>query len=461
VVGVSRPSSDSNINFEVWLPQAIWNGKFLSTGEGGFAGVPNYSRGNGLEGGLDALVRRGYATASTDTGHSNTDPFWAVGHPQKAIDYLYRAKHLVTIAAKGLVAAYYGQAPNRSYFSSCSNGGRQGLMEAQRYPEDYDGIVVGAPWNYQSHSTAGIVWDAQVEATTPLPAAKLPAITAAALAACDASDGLVDGVIANPQACNFNPATLLCTSVETNSCLTQSQLTSLIGHYHGPSNPRTGEQIFSGWSVGGEAGWTTNIVGTQSNFTSPGRPYFSNLVYENPSWDYLTFNFDSDMAYADAKVGSLGNSIAVDMSAARNRGVKIIQYQGWNDQMLQPGESPQYYSQVASAMGGLGATQNFYRLFMVPGMMHCSSGPGATSFGGSGQQPPPVRDAIHDIQTALENWVERGIPPDGMIATKYTDDAATTRTILLQRPLCLWPLVPRYTGGGNPSDASNFSCVGP
>jgi hypothetical protein len=456
----SRPTTDSNIFAEVWLPQSTWNGKFLSSGEGGFAGVPNYTR-LGLDGGLDELLRRGYATASTDTGHSSTDTFWAVGHPQKAIDYLYRAKHLVTVAAKGLIAAYYGQAPNRSYFNSCSNGGRQGLMEAQRYPEDYDGIVVGAPWNFQSHSNAGMVWDAQVEAATPLPAAKLPAITAAALAACDASDGLVDGVIANPQMCNFNPATLLCTGAETNSCLTQSQLTSLMGHYQGARNPRTGEQIFPGWSVGGEAGWATSIIGPGTNATGLGGLYMKNLVFENPSYDYLTFNFDSDMAFADSKVGVLGNSIALDMSAARNRGVKIIQYQGWNDQVLQPGESPQYYSQVANVMGGLSATQNFYRLFMVPGMTHCYFGPGATSFGAVGQQIPPVRDATHDIETALENWVERGILPDGMIATKYTDDAAATRSILLQRPLCLWPLVPRYNGTGNSNDSSSFSCVSP
>jgi feruloyl esterase len=167
------------------------------------------------------------------------------------------------------------------------------------------------------------------------------------------------------------------------------------------------------------------------------------------------------MAFADSKVGVLGNSIALDMSAARNRGVKIIQYQGWNDQVLQPGESPQYYSQVANVMGGLSPTQNFYRLFMVPGMTHCYFGPGATSFGGVGQQIPPVRDATHDIETALENWVERGIAPDGMIATKYTDDAAATRSIVLQRPLCLWPLVPRYNGTGNSNDSSNFSCVSP
>src|SRR5262249_31797284 len=254
----SRPTTDSNIFAEVWLPQSTWNGKFLSTGEGGFAGVPNYSRGAGLEGGLDALLRHGYAAASTDTGHSNTDTFWAVGHPQKAIDYLYRAKHLVTVAAKGLIAAYYGQAPNRSYFSSCSNGGRQGLMEAQRYPEDYDGFVVGAPWNYQSHSNAGFVWDAQTLRApgATIPAAKLLAINKAVLAACDATDGVAGGVIEDPSRCSFKPESLLCKGAESDGCLTQPQVSALNKLYDGPKHPRTGKSIFPGWARGGELGWT-------------------------------------------------------------------------------------------------------------------------------------------------------------------------------------------------------------
>src|SRR6516225_4875155 len=161
VQGLSKPSSDSSIFFEVWLPQPDqWNSRFLSTGEGGYAGSPNYTR-NGLDGGMDELLRRGYATAGTDTGHKTGDAWWAVGHPEKAVDYLYRAKHLTTVAAKGVVAAYYGKPASYSYFSSCSNGGRQGLLEAQRYPEDYDGLVIGAPWNFQSHSNAGFVWDTQ------------------------------------------------------------------------------------------------------------------------------------------------------------------------------------------------------------------------------------------------------------------------------------------------------------
>src|SRR5262249_801509 len=189
-----------------------------------------------------------------------------------------------------------------------------------------------------------------------------------------------------------------------------------------------------------------------------GQGYFANLVFEDQNWDYSTFDFDGDMAYADERVGAFGNAIATDLSQARRRGVKIIQYHGWNDQTLQPAYSPEYYNAVAAAMGGPERTRQFYRLFMVPGMRHCYFGPGATSFGGVGQQIPPEREAVHDIQTALERWVEHGVAPNRMIATKYTDDAPTTRTILLTRPLCPYPQVARYRGSGDPNDASSFTC---
>lgn len=460
VIGVSRPTSDSNINFEVWLPSSSWNGKFLSSGEGGYAGTLNYTR-SGLDGGLDNLIRRGYATASTDTGHVSTDSNWAIGHPEKVIDYAYRSKHLVTVAAKGLVAAFYGRPATHTYFNSCSNGGRQGLMEVQRYPEDYDGVVVGAPWNFQSHSNAGFVWDAQALSTAgaAIPASKLPAIHAAAIAACDATDGLADSLIENPNTCAFKPATLLCQGAENDQCLTEAQVTALQKLYDGPKNPRTGASIYSGWARGGELGWARSVVGR--DVTNLGRTYFSNLVFENPKWDYGTFNFDSDMAFAESKVGKFADAIEPNLSAAKRRGVKIIQYHGWNDQTLQPGNSPAYYERVTAAMGGLANTQDFYRLFMVPGMTHCYFGPGASSFGGVGQQSPPTRDALHDIQTALENWVENGVAPNQLIATKYVDDAAQTTAVKLTRLLCPYPSVARYKPSGNPNDAGSFVCTKP
>jgi feruloyl esterase len=459
VQGVSKPSADSNIRFEVWLPQPdAWNRKFLSTGEGGFAGQLNYQR-NGMDGAMDELLRRGYATASTDTGHQSSDQWWAVGHPEKAVDYLYRAKHVTTVAAKAIIAAYYGQAPARSYFSSCSNGGRQGLIEAQRYPDDFDGLIIGAPWNFQSHSNAGFIWDAQALAApgAAIPAEKLPAITAAVVAACDKNDGLADSVIADPSSCRFDPRSLTCSGAEGANCLTPPQAAALQKIYDGPSNPRTRESIFPGFAKGSEAGWTGKVRPATAG--SGLLVYFSNLVYQNPEWDLRSFNFDSDLAHTDQTVGRLGNATATDYSAAIRRGVKIIQYHGWNDQTLQPAYSPQYYEQVAKANGGLDKTQEFYRLFMVPGMAHCSGGIGASNFGGVGQQIPPARDAAHDLQTAMENWVERGTPPAQFIGTKFTDNQATTRTVQLSRPVCLYPAVPRYKGTGDPNDAASFACV--
>jgi feruloyl esterase len=461
VVGVSKPTSDSNINFEVWLPTNSWNGKFLSSGEGGYAGNPNYTR-RGLDGGLDAIIKRGYATASTDTGHRNTDRNWAIGHPEKVIDYAHRSKHLVTVAAKGVIAAYYGTPPTRSYFNSCSNGGRQALMLAQRYPNDYDGYVVGAPWNYQSHSAAGFIWDAQALSApgAAIPESKLAAINKAVLEACDAKDGIRDGVIEEPNKCAFDPAVLLCKGADNDSCLTDPQVTALKKLYAGPSNPRTGESIFPGWALGSELGWR-NLVSNVGKANQLGTTYFADLVYENPNWDFRTFDFDAGMAFADSKVGVHTNAIGTDYRDLKRRGVKIIQYHGWNEQTLQPGYSPLYYQKVTEAMGGPAQTQDFYRLFMVPGMTHCYFGPGANSFGALGQQAPPVRDALHDIQTALETWVEKGAAPDRMIATKYIDDAATTRTVKFQRLLCPYPEVARFKPSSDPNNAASFVCAKP
>lgn len=460
VVGVSRPTSDSQINFEVWLPSNSWNGRFVSSGEGGYAGRLNYTR-EGLDGGLDEWIRRGYATASTDTGHLSTDEHWAIGHPERLIDYAHRSKHLVTVAAKGLIAAHYGRAPSYSYYNSCSNGGRQALMEVQRYRDDFDGVVVGAPWNYQSHSNAGFVWDAQTVSApgAAIPASTLPVIQAAAIAACDAKDGLADHLIEDPSTCSFDPAVLKCAGADSDACLTDAQIVSVKKLYRGPHNPRTNASIFPGWAMGGETGWARGAA--SDDVTNLGRAYFSNLVFEDPDWDYRTFDFDKDMTFAESKVGSLGDAVDPDLSEAKTQGVKIIQYHGWNDQTLQPGYSPGYYESVMDKMGGLADTQDFYRLFMVPGMAHCYRGPGASSFGGVGQQIPPTRDARHDLQTAMEAWVENGVAPDELVATKFVNDDAGTRTVEFTRTLCPYPSVARYDGSGDPSKAESFACTAP
>ena len=248
---------------------------------------------------------------------------------------------MTTVAAKAIIAAYYGQPPARSYFNSCSNGGRQGLIEAQRYPEDFDGLVIGAPWNFQSHSNAGFIWDARALAApgARIPEEMLPAIAKAAVAACDKNDGLADGIIADPSRCNFDPKALTCSSGESSGCLTPPQAAALQKIYDGPKNPRTGEPIFPGFARGSEAGWTGMVRPTTA--ASGLLVYFSNIVYQNRDWDLQTFNFDSDMAQTDERIGRKGDSTSTDYSGAIRRGVKIIQYHGWNDQTLQPAYSPQ------------------------------------------------------------------------------------------------------------------------
>ena len=463
VEGVARPRSDSDIRFEVWLPIDRWNGRFMASGEGGFAGALNYTRG-GLDGGLDEIVRRGYATASTDTGHRAADQFWAIGHPERVTDYAYRAKHLVTVAAKGLIATYYGQAPVKSYLNSCSNGGRQALVQANRYPADYDGFVIGAPWNYTQRAAAGFLWTAQAlsQPGAAIPATKLPIIRNAVLAKCDAIDGLKDGLIEDPRRCGFDPATLQCKGADAADCLTSAQVTAVRKLYQGPVNPRTGEQLYPGWSQGSESMWGRIVANSPTS--SPlalGIGYYQNLVYSDPKWDFMKFDFDRDMTLADEKMSPVLNAMQSDLSAIRDRGVKIIFYQGWDDEVLQPGHTPNYYEQVTRTMGGPESTQRFARLFMVPGMGHCYFGPGASSFGGVGQQITPTRDPAHDLQSALEKWVENGVAPDTMIATKFTDNAAATRSVKLTRLLCTYPKVARYKGQGSPDDSSSFECVNP
>lgn len=292
-----------------------------------------------------------------------------------------------------------------------------------------------------------------------IPADKLPMIAQAVVAACDKNDGLADGIIANPTKCQFDPKSLVCSGSDSSSCLTPPQVAALQKVYEGPKNPRTSAQIFPGFAPGSEAGWSGIVRVPSEAPNSQGLiSYFSNLVYENPQWDYKSFDFDRDMAMADEKIGKLGNATSVDYSRARARGVKIIQYHGWNDQTLQPNYSPQYYDEVTRANGGLEATQAFYRLYMIPGMNHCSGGTGASNIGGVGMQLPPVRDESHDLVTALERWVERGTAPGQFIATKYTDNEAATRTVKFTRPLCLYPETPRYKGTGDPNEAANFVC---
>ena len=456
VTGIIKPSSDSSIQFEVWMPSADWNGKLQNPGNGGFAGTIPYPS-------MAVALARGYAVASTDTGHVGIDASWALGHPEKVIDFGYRAIHDTTIRAKEILRLFYGNGPHRSYFSSCSNGGRQALMEAQRYPEDYDGILAGAPANFWTHLFSGFAWDAQVlnKPGNYIPASKLSAIEAAARAVCDGRDGVVDGVIDEPVKCHFDPSTLLCKGPASDGCLTAPQISTLKKIYAGPRTSK-GEQIFPGFPPGGEngpGGWGFWILGAnrgQSAQSWFGQQFFANMVFENPSWDIKTFRVDEDVNAADQKTGRILNATDPDLKAFKDRGGKLILYHGWSDAAVAPENSINYYESVVAKMGQRN-TGEFMRLFMVPGLQHCTDGPGTYSFGQWGSVAKA--DPEYDIILALERWVEKGIPPDAVIATKPVEQFDPSKGVLRTRPLCAYPTVARWKGTGSTDDANNFVCV--
>jgi feruloyl esterase len=427
VVGRVAPA----INFEVWLPAAGWNGKFQAVGGGGFAGVISY-------GAMATALNAGYATASTDTGHAGANGAWALNRPDLIVDYGYRAIHEMTLKAKAIVAAFYGNGPRLSYFVGCSTGGRQGLMEAQRYPADYDGIVAGAPANYFTHLASGNIWTAGAtlkDEATRLPPAKLAVLNKGAIAACDARDGVTDGLIEAPLACPFDPAAVQCKDAETDSCLTPAQVGAARKIYGPAINTRTKEEIFPGMPPGSELTWGALAGGPQPLFIP--FDFFKYFVHNDPNWDWKTMNFDQDVTAVDEKLGKTLNAIDPNLRAFQARGGKLILYHGWNDQLISPINTVNYFNSVKAAMGAP-ATDEFARLFMAPGMLHCAGGPGPNNF---------------DAVAALEQWVEKGTKPAQLIASHATN-GVVDRT----RPLCPYPQVAVYTKSGSENEAASFVC---
>jgi feruloyl esterase len=465
VKGVARPTSDSEIKFELWLPAAGWNGKYQQAGNGGWAGaIPTQS--------LIEPLRRGYATAATDDGHQGgaTGASWAIGHPEKLVDFGYRAVHETGLQAKAIVRVFYGKDPARSYFVGCSDGGREALMEAQRYPQDFDGIVAGAPANNWSRLMAGAVWNEKAlldDPSSSLPPSKLPAIQKAALAACDALDGVRDGLIEDPRACHFDPAALKCKAGDSPECLTPPQVEAVRKIYSGAKNPRTGAQISPGYPPGTEAGpggWSVWIAAAPPQAAVQfafGNSFYADAVFENPKWDFRTMNFDKDVAAGDEKAGSILNSSSPDLRAFRARGGKLIQYHGWGDPAISALSSIDYYGRVGAFLAkdpGVGV-QDFYRLFLVPGMGHCGGGAGPNSFGNVPQTSrESAADPQRDIVSALDRWVEKGAAPDKIIGA---GTAAGDPSEKITRPLCPYPEVAHYNGTGDPNDAASFACLAP
>lgn len=454
VKGQATPSSDSLVNFELWVPSAeAWNGKLVTTGNGGYSPNLNY-------GDMAYAMRQGYAAMGGDTGHQSSDPnqmFWGVGHPEKIVDWGTRSIHAITVPGKQVLAELTGKAASRAYFYGCSTGGHQGYAELQHYPEDFDGVIAGAPGNNRVRLNVEFLHrflsnrNPGDNTTLILPAAKAALITTSAVAACDTLDGVADGVMTDPRACTsdrFNVASLQCTGVETATCLTAAQLAVAQKIYAGPKNPRTGEQLYPGLVVGTEAGWPGYWGSSE-----PVRADFWRLwSFENPRWDWWTFDYDRDVAFTDAKIGWMVDQTNPDLSAFKARGGKAIVYQGWQDPVVNAADTIAYFDQVKALQGSQAEVDKFFRLFMVPGMGHCSGGTGATNFGNQGG-PSPVVDASHDLLKALDQWVEQGVAPDRIVASRVVS-GATVRT----RPLCPHPLQAVYNGSGSTDDAASFSC---
>jgi feruloyl esterase len=454
-----KPTKDSDIKIEVWMPTTGWNAKYRGQGNGSFAGYIDY---------LDMAdaVRQGYATASTDTGHSakGLDATWALGHPEKVIDFGYRGIHEMTAKAKSIIRAFYGHDAEHSYFVSCSNGGRQGLMEAQRFPEDYDGIIAGAPAIFWTHLLVGAVWVLQAMQNDPasyIPAGKTPAISAAVLAACDAEDGVTDGIVNDPRKCRFDPAAMLCKGADSSGCLTAPQVTAFRKIHAGARNSK-GELILPGYPPGGEEGprgWSLWITGTapgQSLQFTFATQFFGNMVFDDRAWDFKTFDFDAGVKITDERQGRNLNATDPNLKAFKSRGGKLILYMGWSDTAIPAVNTINYYDNVAATMGPRDA-DSFLRLYLVPGMQHCRGGPGPNFFGQDGFSGAP-NEARRNMYRSLEQWVERGIGPRELIATKYLSDDPT-KAVKMTRPLCPYPQVAKYKGTGDTNDEANFICV--
>jgi len=451
VAGFRTPTSDSHISFEVWVPDSGWNLKYLQVGCGGFCGSIQY-------GSLADALRRGYATAATDDGHQGGDASWAVGHPEKVVDFGYRALKETTDVAKAIIMAFKSNSPRRSYFVGCSDGGREALMEAQRYPRDFDGIIAGSPANYWTHLFTGFVWDWKALAATSsgdLSQADLTVVSKAMLAQCVGQDGglSTDQYLNNPLACRFNPEKL---------SLPQDKIAAIKKIFSGPPG------IFPGYRVGGDeasdpANWPAWLTdsgnpanGAQEFF---GDNFFKYMVFPNSGWTKDTFSIAQNAHEADARVGAILNSIDPNLRPFKSHGGKLIQYAGWGDTAISPESDIDYHNAVSRELGPHEDVQDFYRLFMVPGMAHCGGGPGANAFGqGFGIPSPNPSDPAVDIQAALDRWVEDSHAPDKIIATKFVNDDPT-QGIAFQRPLCPFPQIAKYNGTGSTTNAASFACV--
>ena len=431
VMASATPTSDSDIRIEVWMPVSGWNGKYQAVGNGGWAGEIYYQD-------MAAALAAGYATSGTDTGHVGNSAEFALGHPEKLVDFAHRAIHEMAVKSKAVIQAHYGAAAKRSYFNGCSQGGRQGLTNAQRYPDDFNGIVAGAAsWNYLRSHAARTAINLMVNRTpdSHIPANKLPMVHNAMLEMCDALDGVKDGIIENPTRCKFDPAMLQCKGADNPSCLTPAQVESAKALTSPLKHPTTGAILFANhlWP-GAELGWAT--LGGPKPLVNA-LTAMQNIVFKDRNWDWRTMNVATDVDLTDKIDQGLLASNNFDLKPFFDRGGKLLMWHGWADPQVSPQNSITYFQNVLKTVGPAGA--NSVELFMLPGVYHCRGGPGPDTF---------------DRMSAIEQWVEHGKKPTRLVASGLKE-GKTERT----RPLCPYGQVAQYRGSGSTDEAASFTCT--
>ena len=411
VFAVLAPSSDSHIEMELWMPaEPGWNGKYEAVGGGGWAGSVNF-------GAMITALQEGYATSSTDTGHKGNNGQFALGHPDKIVDFGYRAIHEITVASKKLVEAFYGRRARYSYFNGCSTGGRQGLMEAQRYPEDYDGIIAGAPANNHIHlhvaETARTIDIINIPGDHALTRAKQDFLNKSVLDSCDMLDGVKDRFLGNPRDCKFDPQTLLCKGSDSDTYLTAPQIVAVKRTYS-DTKTKDGKVVWTGFELGSEA--ALGVIGEATEPLDWVLDTIRILGHQDPNWDWHQFDLDRDLALTIEKAGFI-NADNPDLSGFKAHGGKLLLFHGWNDQAIPPGNTINYYNSVLQSMGP--NQGDWMRLFMIPGMQHCGGGPGPNQF---------------NYMRTLEGWREAGRAPDLLVGWSVNNDRADMRL-----PVCAYP----------------------
>jgi feruloyl esterase len=473
VSGVSSPVPTSKIGFEIWLPApAAWSQRLHMVGNGAYGSNLYYAQ-------LVARVQRGDVAVATDTGHTGSSLLFGKDNPVAIEDWGGRAVHESVVAAKQVVKAYYGHPQRWSYFSGSSTGGHEALQVAQRHPDDFDGIIAGAPGNNRTNLNLEFLWEylhnhrPGDDAHQIVPNAKLGMLNAAVIKACDGLDGVKDGVINDPRACHFDVGSLACVSAETPDCLTAEQVATIRAIYAGPRDARTGKPIYPGFPFGSEGMGAPkdSLPGWSEFWSDPDKPtepqradFFRHWVFHDPNWNWWTFDWGKDVDTVQRVMGPVINATNPDLSRFRAHGGKLILFIGWGDPVGSAFEAINYYESVVALAKAqdpaakLADTQRFARLYMVPGMGHTSGGPGAVNFSNATRDSaPPTEDSRHDMGLALYDWVEKGVAPEDIIATHFSKGSGPNGTVEFQRPLCVYPKVARYSGGDQ-NAAASYRC---